>query len=319
VILTLGAFDGFHRGHRLLLEEARGRAEEQRLDWGVATFTNHPQAVLTGKSFRTLFTSRERSLLARRLSVPELIEIPFTRAFADLSPAAFLDYLEARWPIHGLVVGENFRFGRARIGDPVLLHRECESRGWSLGVLPPLLLGGTPVSSTRIRECLAVGDMERVRELLGHPFFVMAPVVSGDRRGRTIGFPTANLSLRPEKVTPERGVYAAWAWTPLGTRPAAVNVGFNPTFQGMRSLRFEVHLLDFEGDLYGRDVAVLLLNRVRQEVRFDGARELCLQMERDVREVREKVEEALRAEGKRFARWERLLADRPTASAGPQA
>ncbi len=306
MILTLGAFDGFHRGHRKLLDAAEALAASRRLDWGVATFSCHPQSILGGKGFRYLFSSRERSLIASWLGIPELIEIPFTRTLADLAPERFLDYLEENVPIHGLVVGENFRFGRARTGGPGLLRKECGRRGWDLRILPSETHKGSPISSTRVRERVSAGDVSAAWELMGYPFFALASVVSGDRRGRTLGFPTANLASRPDKILPERGVYAAWALTRDGSRIAAANVGFNPTFEGIRSLRLEAHLLDYEGDLYSTDLILFFLSRVRGELRFEGAEPLKRQMGQDVRRIAEDVRNLLQREAADFSRWEAL-------------
>ena len=286
MILALGSFDGFHRGHQLLLQTARKRAAERRCTWGVLTFSCHPQSILTGHPFPLLFVEKERALLVSYWRIPRFLAIPFDRALADLSPEAFLEHLDRRFAPSGLVVGENFRFGKGRTGTPEVLRSLCAARRWSLDVLPSLVWNSRPISSTQIREAVRAGRMDEASACLGHPFLVQGTVVRGDQRGRVLGFPTANLSLRPEKIPPDRGVYHARVWGAGGWWTGALNVGFNPTFEGIRPLRFEVHLLGTPGDLYGAPLWVFPLRRIREERRFTDRDTLVRQMQQDVAEIR---------------------------------
>lgn len=282
MIAAIGAFDGFHLGHARLFETARERALPRAADWGVLTFHPHPQSLFTGTAFRYLFTQHERETLARFRRIPRLETLHFTRALADMKPSEFLDWIGQNYGITGLVVGENFRFGRGRSGDSRTLRLEGIARRWTVDILPPLQVGNETVSSTLIRQKITLGETRSAENLLGHPFFVSGTVVQGDQRGRKLGFPTANLTLPPEKLLPQRGVYAAGVL--LGNRwwPAALNIGFNPTFAGIRALRVEVHLIGFEGDLYGSHLTVLFLERLRGELQFPGVQELIRRMHEDI-------------------------------------
>lgn len=285
MIAAIGAFDGFHVGHARLFETARERALPNACEWGVITFHPHPQALFAGNAFRYLFTEHEREALARYRRIPRLETLHFTRALADMKPSEFLDWIGQSYGITGLVVGENFRFGRGRTGDSQTLRQEGIVRRWSVDILPPLRMGKETVSSTLIRQKISLGETRSAEPLLGHPFFVTGTVIRGDQRGRRLGFPTANLALPAEKLLPQRGVYAAGVLLENHWCPAALNIGFNPTFAGIRALRVEVHLIGFEGDLYGRHLTVLFLERLRGELQFPGVQELIRRMHEDISEA----------------------------------
>lgn len=306
MILTLGAFDGFHRGHQKLLEKAASLAGDEAM-WAVVTFSPHPQMVLSPSPRPALFSESERDLIARFLRIPNLIKIDFTRWLAELAPEAFMDFLAKNIDVTGIVVGDDFRYGQSRKGDVAQLAESCRRRRWHVAVLPQLVLDGQSVSSTLLRRKIAGGDVVAASELLGYPFFAVGVVVPGDRRGRTLGFPTANLSLPQGKIFPERGVYATAALVGEEWRPGALNVGFNPTFEGRRSLRFEVHFPGFDGDLYGQSLPVFVLKRLREEMRFGCPEELAAQMGRDVGKVLEVWERYRPTALEPLQRWKNLL------------
>ena len=228
MIAALGAFDGFHLGHARLFETARERALCRNEEWGVITFRPHPQALFNGTSFRYLFTEAEREALGRFHRIPRFERIPFTRGLADMKPSDFLDWIGENYGISGLVVGENFRFGRGRSGDCATLQEEGIARNWSVDILPPVKVGHESVSSTLIRQKVSMGETRAAEPLLGHPFFLSGTVVKGDQRGRTLGFPTANLAVPAEKLIPQRGVYTAAVLLGKQWHAAALNIGFNP-------------------------------------------------------------------------------------------
>lgn len=285
MIVALGAFDGFHKAHRELLSTAKKRAERMNTDWGIVTFGNHPQSLFAGSTFRLLFTEEERDLLAGYWRIPHVCKIAFTRGLADMLPENFIDYLSGRVNVQGIVVGEDFRFGRARMGTLEYLRHVCEVRGWTIDILPLLYHEGVAVSSSEIRGAVRSGAMARAWALLGHPYFYHGVVIGGDRRGRAIGFPTANLSLQSEKTRPCKGVYATLVAVEGAWHVGAANVGHNPTFGSQTGLRFEVHLSGYSGDLYGKQVYVFLLEHLRGEALFPDVDSLKAQMSRDVRAV----------------------------------
>jgi len=285
MIAALGAFDGFHLGHARLFETARERALCRHEEWGVITFSPHPQALFSGTTFRYLFTESEREALGRFHCIPRFVRIPFTRGLAEMKPSDFLDWIGDSYNISGLVVGENFHFGRGRSGNCVFLQEEGAARKWTVDILPPVKVGHENVSSTLIRQKVAIGETRAAEPLLGHPFFLSGTVVKGDQRGRSLGFPTANLAIPAEKLVPQRGVYTAAVLVDRHWHPAALNIGFNPTFTGIRALRVEAHLIGFDGDLYGRQLTVLFLDRLRGELQFPGVQELVIQMHEDISEA----------------------------------
>ncbi|MGH2964206.1 MAG: bifunctional riboflavin kinase/FAD synthetase [Solirubrobacterales bacterium] len=270
--IAIGTFDGVHVGHRQVIDRADT----------VLTFEPHPLSVLHPDAAPKLIMPFEiKRDVIEGLGVDELVVIPFDRSFSTIPPEEFcsrilVDTLGAE----RISVGENFRFGAKAKGDPEMLasREEFDSR-----VVPLVEVDGEIVSSTRIRSLVAAGEVETATSCLGAPFLLEGSVVEGDGRGRTLGFPTANLVPSDELVSPGHGVYAAFA----NGRPAAVNVGVRPTFETGRGLLVEAYLIDFEGDLYGQTLRVAFIARLRGERRFPSVEDLIAQMHRDVDEARE--------------------------------
>ncbi|MBA3953447.1 MAG: bifunctional riboflavin kinase/FAD synthetase [Rubrobacter sp.] len=286
VVVALGNFDGVHLGHRAVL--ARAVEEARRRDGRVvaATFWPHPRSVL-GKGeppgLLTTLEARREELL--RGGAEEVREVPFDAALSKKSPREFVeDVLLGQLGASAVVVGENFRFGYKASGgveDLTRIMREHGGDAYAVEVRG----GEAGISSTRIRSLLLRGEAAEAGELLGRPYAVRGEVVVGDRRGRTIGFPTANVRPDPAVVVPARGVYACLVRVGEDIHAACTNVGIAPTFERGES-RIEAHLLDFGGDLYGRVVEVLFLQKIRGERRFSGVEELREQIGRDVEEAR---------------------------------
>jgi riboflavin kinase / FMN adenylyltransferase len=270
--IAIGTFDGVHVGHRQVIDRADT----------VLTFEPHPLSVLHPEAAPKLIMPFEiKRDVIEGLGVEELVVIPFDREFSTISAEDFC----ARILIETLgaervSVGENFRFGARAKGDPEMLgsREEFESR-----VVPLVEVEGEIVSSTRIRSLVAAGEIEPATRCLGAPFLLEGKVVEGDGRGRTLGFPTANLVPSDDLVCPGHGVYAAFA----NGQPAAVNVGVRPTFETGRGLLVEAYLIDFEGDLYGQTLRIAFIGRLRGERRFPGVDELVAQMNLDVVAARE--------------------------------
>ncbi len=306
MIFALGAFDGFHLGHQRLLETARERAIKSGTEWGVITFEGHPQLLFNKDSFKLLFTPEEREMLISYLNIPAVDKIPFNITLADMLPADFLDHIAKRVPIEGLVIGENFRFGRARIGTPELLSDLCDDRGWTLDVIGSYRLKGGVVSSTSVREAVLRGQVEAANEMLGYPFMIQSKVIKGDGRGRVLGFPTANLSVRPNKIYPARGSYAGITFIDGIWYPVALNIGYNPTFEGARGLHCEAHIVGFDGDLYEKTITLHIIARNREEMKFDGADALVRQLKMDIRHARGKAAEYIKNNAAMLDKFARL-------------
>jgi riboflavin kinase/FMN adenylyltransferase len=270
--VAIGTFDGVHLGHRAVI----GGSDT------VLTFDPHPQAVINPASAPKLLNSTQvKADLIAGLGVEELVTIPFDREFASKPPEAFVqEVLVERLGAERVSVGENFSFGHKAAGNPAFLESRPE---FETRVVPLVEVEGEIVSSSHIRGLIAAGEVDVAARFLGGPFLFEGEVVSGDRRGRELGMPTANLVPDDRLVTPGHGVYAAWAHG----HPAAVNVGVRPTFDTGRGLLVEAYLLDFEGDLYGQTLRIAFLERMRGEKRFDSVDELVAQMRRDVDRARE--------------------------------
>jgi len=288
LIAAIGAFDGFHKGHQALLSVAAKRAEESGTGWGIVTFERHPEAVLSSPKFKALFTIGERMMLENFFHIPTSIRLAFTDELSQMMPGQFLDYISREFGVRGVVVGEGFKFGKARSGTAELLASESRERGWVFDSLPLLCdSGGSVISSTTIREAVTAGDMTGVWEMQGYPFFCVNRVIHGKERGRALGHPTANLDISPNKVSIRYGVYATLVFAMNNWYIGAANAGSNPTFDDVEGMRFEVHLLDFCGDLYGLELAVFIIERVRDEIRFDGPGSLKKQIRDDARVIKD--------------------------------
>ncbi|MCW2954687.1 MAG: riboflavin biosynthesis protein RibF [Conexibacter sp.] len=275
--VAVGEFDGVHLGHRAVIAGSDT----------VLTFEPHPLAVLRPDASPQLITSLEvKARLVADLGVEELVVIAFDDAFAHQTAQEFVDHvLVERLGATHVSVGENFRFGHGAYGDAALLRAD---ERFQTRVVPMVEVAGEVVSSTRIRKLVEAGEVERAAGFLGAPFCVRGEVRHGDKRGRTLGFPTANLAPQPDLLYPGHGVYAARA-TLDGTtleRCAAVNVGVRPTFESGLGLLIEAYLIDWQGDLYGQNLTIEFLARLRGEERFDSADALVLQMNRDVETAR---------------------------------
>jgi len=266
--VAIGTFDGVHRGHRAAIEAAKGGA----LRSTVLTFDPHPRLVL-GYEVQLLSTLDRRIELIEEVDPDELLVLEFTPELARLEPEEFVADVLAPLGTRAVAAAETFRFGRARRGDVDLLRR------LGLEIVPVPLVEG--VSSSRIRDLVRAGDVQAAAALLGRPYELEGTVVSGDQRGGTLGFPTANLSVDPHVLVPAYGIYAGWA---LETR-AAVSIGVNPHYGGSER-RIEAFLLDFAGDLYGRRLRLELWQRLREERAFASEEELVTQIATDVEAAR---------------------------------
>lgn len=287
VVLSIGSFDGVHLGHQHLLRNlvAHGR-ETGRLS-AALTFFPHPRAVLRpDQAPQYLTTQEERNELLASLGLDLVVVLRFDRAMAATSGEEFVRLLYDRLRMRELWVGTDFAMGRGRAFAVPELRALGERMGIGLRVVPPFEHGGEPVSSTRIRAVLAAGDVSEARALLGRPVTFRGQVVEGERRGHWLGFPTANLALDPNRAIPLDGVYVVWAVVEGCRYPAVANLGASPSFDSDTRL-LEVHLLDYQGDLYGRMMTVEFVQRLRPVERFDDLDALVRQIQGDVQVARE--------------------------------
>jgi riboflavin kinase / FMN adenylyltransferase len=289
-VVTIGVFDGVHRGHQAIIGHAVKRAHDLGLQSVVMTFDPHPAEVVRPGSHPAVLTEPVRKAeLIESLGVDALCVVPFTPAFSQLSPEAFVhDVLIER--LHGavVVVGDNFRFGHRAAGDVPLLERLGRTFGFTVEDAPLVAEGGVVFSSTYIRSCVDAGDVRAAAAALGRPHRLAGVVVRGDQRGREIGFPTANLMCHRYAAVPADGVYAARlirGGRHSAALPAAVSIGTNPTFSG-RERRVEAYVLDFSGDLYGERVALDFVAHLREQRRYDAVEPLVAQIRDDVEATR---------------------------------
>jgi len=290
VAVAVGVFDGLHLGHRVLLERTRARAGAGRAV--AVSFEPHP-AIVLAKEFRPeapLTPLPEKLARFAALEV-ELHVLPFTRELAALEPQEFVDrFLVQPFAPDWLVVGEDFALGRGRAGNVARLRAIGGASGFEVDALPLRVIDGAPVTSTRIRGLLADGNVAAAARLLGRHYGFTALVVPGERIGRTLGFPTANLRLHDDQQVPANGIYAVWARVEgeSAWRMAAMSVGVRPTFGGGRRT-LEVHLLDYEGDLYGKDLTVAFVEWLRPEEAFGGPGPLIAAITGDVERARSQL------------------------------
>ena len=286
-VVAVGTFDGVHEGHVAVLNRVRVRAMARSVPSVAITFDPHPLCVIAPERAPHVLTSlAEKVWRVSRLGMDVLGVIQFTAEVRELGPATFVErYLVDMLGVREIVVGYDHGFGKDRSGNLDTVQRLGAQFSFDVVREPPTIQEGGPVSSTRIRSCVTAGDFEGARRLLGGGYPVSGRVVSGDGRGRHLGFPTANvLSEEPGKLMPPEGVYAAWAFVPQ-RHLAVVNLGNRPTFNG-QSVSLEAHLIDFDGDLYDRTVIIEFEQRIRGERRFEGPQALMDQIQRDCSDAR---------------------------------
>ena len=285
-LLTVGVFDGVHLGHQRLLTHLMNEA--QKMDWlsGVVTFKSHPQKVLSpGSKLLWLSNLETRTNLLRSFGIDVIVTLPFTPQLAELTAREFVQLLKDYLKMRGLVVGPDFALGKNREGSADQLRLLGQEMDFIVEIVPPVVLDGQVISSSAVRVALAQGDMGTVEKLFGRPFSLTGQVVTGDRRGRILGFPTANLDVEPEQALPSDGVYVTVAHIDHESLPSVTNIGVRPTFGGGKRL-VEAYLLDYEGELREQRLRIDLLDKLRDEKHFDTAEELKAQIRKDVEQAK---------------------------------
>ena len=281
-ILTLGKFDGFHRGHQKLISYAVNarEADEQMV---VFTFSTSPQNFMTGRTGEALAVGTERVRLAERLGVDVLIEYPFTDAVRHMDAADFVkNILVGQLALKEIVVGPDCRFGYKGSGGLALLRELSESCEYRVTVLDKAMYRGEVISSSRIRDCLSQGQIEEANAMLGYSYGICGEIVHGRQLGRTMGLPTINQNPPENQMMPLAGVYFAEVFLDGKHYYGAANVGKKPTIVGERKTNVETYILDFDRDVYGKQARVNFLRFIRPEIRFDSIQALQAQIERDV-------------------------------------
>jgi len=286
MLLTVGVFDGVHLGHKYLISQLRELARQRNLLSGVITFRRHPQAVMSPRTELPFLTDlSQRINLLKNEGVEAVIPLSFTRELAQLSARQFVSLLKEYLGMQGLVIGYDFALGSSREGTSDTLRALGQDMSFTVTVVPPLIINGEVVSSTAIRNALANGDVKRVQKLSGYFFSLHGRVVTGSGRGIELGFPTANLAVNSGQALPADGVYATWVYINDKAYPSMTNIGQCPTF-GDSERTVEVYVLDYQGDLYEHEMKIDIIERLRDEKKFDNAEELKKQIAEDVKQGR---------------------------------
>ncbi|MFA5375401.1 MAG: bifunctional riboflavin kinase/FAD synthetase [Dehalococcoidia bacterium] len=280
--LTIGVFDGVHLGHQLLINKVKEKADANNLESVVVTFLHHPRLILGHQSQITFITSiEERVQLLKNLGVSHVVTLSFTHELARLNATEYIKLMMQYLKMRELVIGPDFALGRGREGNIHSLRSLGEELGFGIEVVPPLLSQGEVVSSTAIRGALSRGEITKITKFLGRRFTLNGQVEHGDARGKTLGYPTANLIPEEEQALPADGVYVAYAIIDSHRYKAVLNIGVRPTFRGEHRI-IEVHIIDFSSNIYGQDLTIELVDRLRDEMKFPGPEELKAQLSKDV-------------------------------------
>ena len=291
--LTIGSFDGVHLGHQDLLKRMAVPANQANLPVVVLSFFPHPSVVLRGRTPAFYITTPdEKAGLLEEEGVDYVITQSFDLELSKVEADEFLDRLTSQLGFIDLWAGEDFALGHQRRGNRHYLEQESRARNFQFHLVPPVLMGGEAVSSTRVREALRSGDVARAATYLGRAFQLPGVVQEGAGRGKELGIPTANLKIWEEHAYPAVGVYACVAEVDGAQKQAVTNIGFRPTFEDeLEGPVIEVHILDFEGELYGQEVKIEFIDRLRDEIRFSGPEALLEQIELDIKHARRLLED----------------------------
>jgi len=284
--LTIGSFDGVHRGHVKVLKRMLRLAHREGAPTTVMTFDPHPRCVLAPDTCPlSLTTVDEKAAVLAELGIDNLVVMPFTHKLSQLTATEFMDRTTARIPLKGLVIGYDFALGHQRRGDRAFLEHYGAAHGFEVDVITPHSVEGHIISSSLIRAALLEGQVARAARLLGRHYSISSFVEHGTGTGSRIGFPTANLAITPNKLVPKNGVYAVWVDIAGNTFPGALNAGYRPTF-GENRLTVEAFIFDFNRDIYREEVRVRFVQRIRDEKKFESPAALVKQIEKDVARAR---------------------------------
>ena len=284
MLLTIGVFDGVHLGHKYLISKLIKQAKQQYLHSGVVTFRQHPRELLSPRTRLPLLMDIDtRIKLLKKEGVNAVVTLSFTPELAQLNARQFISLLQRYLRMRGLVIGPDFALGKNREGNIDTLRKLGQDMGFSVTVVPYVKLNGETVSSTAIRKALAEGNMKRVGGLIGRNFSLQGRVIPGVGRGSDLGFPTANLEVESRQAIPADGVYATWTHIDGKAYQSMTNIGLSPTFDN-NERTVEIYIVDYNDDLYGREIDLDIVERLRDEKRFDTVEELKQQIVEDVKQ-----------------------------------
>lgn len=283
-VLTIGTFDGVHQGHRVILDRIIQKAKSIGGETVLLTFDPHPRMVIgQGKQIELIQTLDEKIQTLSAIGIDNVVVVPFTLAFAAQSAEEYIrDFLVNHFHPHTIIIGYDHQFGKGRLGDYHLLESQKHIYNYQLEEISVQELKDSAISSTRIRQALQQGDVKTAAAFLGQAFTFSGLVVDGDKRGRTIGFPTANIVVQdPYKLIPATGVYAVQVKHASHTYGGMMNIGYRPTIDSDKVLKIEVHIFDFDADLYGQTIEIACIDKIRDEQKFDGLEKLIQQLHAD--------------------------------------
>lgn len=282
-VVTIGTFDGVHRAHQAILQKLKDYAAEHSCRHLAITFEPHPRFVINPEKEHTVLTTLDEKLdLFKLYGVEHVLVVPFTASFSQLSYRQFyIDYIVKKIGVSAVIEGYNHRFGKDRRGTMVELHDIGKEFNFEVFQIDPVLYENQPISSTRIRTALLRGELTAANEMLGHRYTLTGTVVEGNKRGRTLGYPTANLKIAPSKLIPSCGIYFSLVMIESSSYYGLTSIGKRPTFETNGSIHIETYVYDFTGNLYGKTIKVSLLRRLRDEQKFESVEKLIEQMDRD--------------------------------------
>ena len=286
-VITLGKFDGLHRGHELLIQTMREQSRARNLKTVVFTFDIPPRASVENVDVRVITTNPEKHQILDAIGLDYLVECPFTPEVRSMEPKRFITWMVEKLSVRCFVVGKDFCFGRNRSGNYKTLETYAKELGYEVIVLDKMMEDGRDISSTFVREEIAAGHMAKANHLLGYPYFIEGVIVHGNQLGRTIGIPTINIMMPHDKVYPLFGVYASMVTIDNKKYYGVTNVGKKPTISDYNPIGIETYLIDFEEDVYGKSAKVEFMDFLRAEQRFDSVPDLQEQMKKDIEKTRE--------------------------------
>ncbi len=283
-VVALGNFDGLHKAHMTVIDKCIAQADARGVKSAVLLFYEHTENITENKSVRLLTDHNTKIKLLHKTGIDIVLTEHFTKEFMELTPEEFIEYLIDKLHPVAVSVGYDYRFGHKAQGDIKTLQDLCSKKGIDVVVADEVKEGDTPVKSTAIREYIKKGEIEKANSMLGRKFSLRGEVKEGFRNGRKIGFPTANVGVSPSIILPLDGVYMGYTWVEDKRYKSLINVGNNPTVNG-KEITVESHILDFNGDIYGKTIEVEFCRRLRGEIKFASLEELKKQIEKDLERV----------------------------------